>query len=255
MLSDAHRALIAQRMRRLSPQNCAKTAKSALVELGVDVGALMKASKGSALSPSPHIRRANKKFENRGGSSELRRIRTPLQPMSPPPHSVSRRPSTFLSALRSKSTRNLRSRLKFDMFTEGQGTEEDGEKTPMTPCFRVGELKASRSIEKLLNMCDNYQELIRGGENQSSFQSLSKPQRFSPSRPLRLKSTLIPHKVPEDLGFDAETVSQSIAEKSIASMEVYKHVGKQTIWRIDSKSVLRSTEALLARNGEAKLSS
>ena len=46
-----------------------------------------------------------------------------------------------------------------------------------------------------------------------------------------------------NLEINPESVQRLIAEQSSASLYIYKRVGKQSIWRLNTRSVLRSVDA------------
>lgn len=109
---------------------------------------------------------------------------------------------------------------------------------PSTPRFRQL-TPAPHSLEHLLTLCDSLHDLTAAKpalEPLNSMVSLNsyihQLQKTPGKRVLSRKLT---------------PSGRKIEEKTEESINVYRHLGKRTLWRIDSRRLLRSTERLLAR--------
>lgn len=225
-MKDEVQSLIVQRIQRLSPQNCSKSPQ-------IELSHLFRAAQAR---PSPHIRR-------------LRKSPDPLRANATPTRSQVRI-KTSVSTLRSGSQRTLVSEMRVHEAPSPGNVLN-------TPTFRH-QTPATRSVERLLTLCDSFHDLPKASNS-----ALEAP------NPLTALSSYISllHQVPGKrffmrnrpgnaremtelrTGCDPATLQESIKAKSSESILVYRGLGRRTLWRIDSRRLLRSTERLLVRSG------
>lgn len=222
-MKDEVRALMMQRLQRLSPQNCSKSPHTELTFL----------LRSAQAHPSPHIRR-------------LRRSPDALRAKATPTRSQAQTKASG-STLKSRSQRTL-----------AQSHQVSSPETLLsTPTFRH-QTPATRSVERLLTLCDSFHDLPRANYPTlepptpltvlSSYVSLL---RQAPGRRFCLRNLPREEREVREMrtGCDPATLQDSVSAKNTESVQVYRQLGKRTLWRIDSRRLLRGTERLLVRSG------
>ena len=223
-MKDEVRALIAHRLQRISPQNCSKSPNT-------EISHVLRTAQAH---PSPHIRRLRRSPEG---------LRVNATPVKSPI-----RVKMTLSAMRSRSQRTLEGESKL------HGTSS-GENVLNTPTFRQ-QTPATRSVERLLTLCDSFHDLPKANALQPPATLTSLASYVSLIRQTPGKRFFL-HNFPKETmemeqfrtGYDPATLQESIKAKNTESIQVYRQLGKRTLWRVDSRRLLRSTERLLVRTG------
>lgn len=220
-MKDEVRALIAHRLQRISPQNCSKSPNTELSHI----------LRTAQAHPSPHIRRLRRSPEG---------LRVNATPVKSPI-----RVKMTLSAMRSRSQRTL----------EGDSRLHGASSGLNTPTFRH-QTPATRSVERLLTLCDSFHDLPKANALQPPVTLTTLSSYVSLMHQTPGKRFFI-HNFPKETleleqfrtGCDPATLQESIKAKNTESIQVYRQLGKRTLWRVDSRRLLRSTERLLVRTG------